>query len=219
MSFQEPKNALVERRELLLLAAVVGIPLLLRLLVAITPTCISSDGVSYVDIAKQIARGGDWFHPIFPPGYSLLIAAVHTLLGGSFEQIGRYISSAAGALVIIPAWFVWRSAYGAVAAGFSCLLFTMSPLSVELGGACLHRSRQFTWPIRRPVCLVAGKARPTLIMGIWHWFVLGCGQLDETRSSGMELAGVFDVSVAALLSFRCPPICGNWVDYICPIFF
>ncbi len=134
MSFQEPKNALVERRELLLLAAVVGIPLLLRLLVAITPTCISSDGVSYVDIAKQIARGGDWFHPIFPPGYSLLIAAVHTLLGGSFEQIGRYISSAAGALVIIPAWFVWRSAYGAVAAGFSCLLFTMSPLSVELGG-------------------------------------------------------------------------------------
>ena len=59
---------------------------------------------------------------------------MHTLLGGSFEQIGRYISSVAGALVIIPAWFVWRSAYGAVAAGFSCLLFTMSPLSVELGG-------------------------------------------------------------------------------------
>ena len=49
MSIQEPKNALVERRELLLLAAVVG---MLRLLVGSTPTCISSDGVSYVDIAK-----------------------------------------------------------------------------------------------------------------------------------------------------------------------
>ena len=109
---------------------------------------------------------------------------------------------------------LWRRGGGVFLPAF----YHVAPVG-GVGGACLHRSRQFTWPIRRPVCLVAGKARLTLIMGIWHWFVLGCGQLDETRSSGLELAGVFDVSVAALLSFRCPPICGNWVDYICPIFF
>ena len=134
MSIQDPKNALLEWRELLLLAAVAGMALLLRLLVANTPTCISGDGVSYVNIAKQITLGGDWFHPIFPPGYSLLIAAAHIFFGASFELAGRYIAAVSGALVIIPAWFIWRSAYGAVAAGFSCLLLAMWPLSVELGG-------------------------------------------------------------------------------------
>ena len=107
---------------------------MLRLLVASTPACISGDGVSYVNIAKQIALGGDGFHPIFSPGYSLLIAVVHILFGGLFEQIGRYISAVAGALAIIPAWFIWRSAYGAVVAGFSFLLLAIWPLSVELGG-------------------------------------------------------------------------------------
>ena len=100
MGIQEPKNALVKGRELQALAAVSGLALLLRLLVASTPACISGDGVSYVNIAKQIALGGDGFHPIFLPGYSLLIAVVHILFGGSFEQIGRYISAVAGALAI-----------------------------------------------------------------------------------------------------------------------
>jgi hypothetical protein len=122
------------RRECAALLAVVALGLLLRLAVALTPACIATDGVRYVELAGQIAAGGTWFHPVFPPGYSLLIALVSRVFGTPLEESACYLSAFSGALAAVPAWFIWRSIYGPLAAGFSCLLLAIWPLSVEFGG-------------------------------------------------------------------------------------
>ena len=118
---------------MLALAAVSGLGLALRLAVALKPSCISTDGVVYVRLAEQISIGGSWFHPIFPPGYSLLIACAQAVLGASFEESARYLSVISGVLAIIPAWFIWRSSCGTAAAGFSCMLLAMWPRAIEYG--------------------------------------------------------------------------------------
>ena len=148
------------RREILVLAAVVAVGLVLRLLVARTPLCISTDGVSYVLLAEQIAAGGSWFHPVFSPGYSLLIAAVYGVFGLPFEPGARYLAALSGALAIIPAWLMWRSIFGAVATGISCLLLAVWPLSVEFGGGVYNE----------------GPSLLGLLVGLGVWLSLGRGK-------------------------------------------
>ena len=124
-------------RDLLPLAAALAVALAVRLLIASEPMCITGDGVSYIRLARQIAGGGSWYHPIFPPGFSLLIALFNQLAGGSLEAIARNISAVAGSLVLIPAWLLWRQKLGPVAAGFGCGLAAIWPYATHLSGQVL----------------------------------------------------------------------------------
>ena len=119
------------------MAVALAVALVVRLLIAVEPMCITGDGVTYVQLARQIAAGGAWFHSIFPPGFSLVIAGLHWLLGGSFENLARYISAVAGTLVLIPAWLLWREKLGIGAAGFACTLMAVWPISAQLSGQVL----------------------------------------------------------------------------------
>ncbi|MBI2504963.1 MAG: glycosyltransferase family 39 protein [Candidatus Latescibacteria bacterium] len=129
-----------KQRGFLVLAVAVAIGLALRLAVVQVPRCINTDGVYFVQLTEQIAAGGSWFHPTvaITPGYSALIVAIHAVLGGSFEQIACYLSVFSGALAIISAWFVWRRFFGEEAAGFSCLLLAVGPLSVQYGSGVFY---------------------------------------------------------------------------------
>lgn len=149
------------RQEIRVLAAAMALGLLLRLWVAQVPLCISADGVFFVQLAEQIAAGGSWFHPsvAITPGYSALIAAARGVCGGSFEQVARYLSAFSSALTVLPAWLVWRSCFGGAAAGFSCLLLAIWPMSVQYGSGVYYE----------PLCLLC------LFAGLHLWVRLERG--------------------------------------------
>jgi len=53
--------------------AVVLVALALRLMTAMAPLTINTNAVNYVQHALAIAAGGTWFHPVYSPGYSILV--------------------------------------------------------------------------------------------------------------------------------------------------
>jgi len=123
----------MSRRETAALVLVLGLALALRLSLMRAPACISGDGVQYVYLAASIAAGEGWYHPVFSPGYSLLIAALHASTGTPLEQSGRLVAAFSSVLACVPAWLLWRASLGPVAAGLGCLVLAVWPFSVWLG--------------------------------------------------------------------------------------
>jgi hypothetical protein len=129
-------------REKGILALALILALVLRWWLAGSPRCITTDGVFFLELARQMSEGGGWFHPsvAITPGYSRLLATLHGLFGGSLEQLARYLSAACGALALAPAWLGWRLVLGEEAAGLACLLAAAWPMSVELGSGVYYET-------------------------------------------------------------------------------
>ncbi len=130
----------MKRVDFALLAFALALAMGLRLWVASTPMCISTDGVFFVQLAEQIAAGGLYFHPqvAITPGYSALLAFLQGLFGYPIEQIARYVSVACATLMLIPAWLGWRLLFGPTAAGCAAVLTACWPMSVELGSGVYY---------------------------------------------------------------------------------
>lgn len=127
-------------REALGIGALGLLALGLRLAAAAAPRCIETDGVAYLELAEQIAGGGGLLHPVFPPGYSLAIAALHRLGPLGPEAAALAISAVCGALALPAAWWLWRHTLGTPAAWAGAALLAIWPLAVDLGGRVLTDS-------------------------------------------------------------------------------
>ncbi len=149
----------MQRREILGVLGLMGLALGLRVWVALAPRCIATDGVAYVRLAYQIAAGGGWHDPMFPPGYPLLVAATRMLTGGSSEASALALSAVCGALVLLPAYAFWRRALDPAAALAACALLALWPLSVDLGASVLCEAASLLG----------------IFVGLWAWQQGGAG--------------------------------------------
>ncbi len=90
--------------------------------------CISSDGVRYIEAARDFYAGDGFagLESLYPPGYSLMIAAVFPLVG-DWELTGQLLSLAFGVALLVPLYFLLRHAFNDRVAGVACLLASLSP--------------------------------------------------------------------------------------------
>jgi 4-amino-4-deoxy-L-arabinose transferase-like glycosyltransferase len=90
--------------------------------------CISSDGVRYIDAARDFFAGNisAGLSSVHPPAYPLFIAALYPLVG-DWELSGQIGSLLAGALLLFPLYVLCQRIYGENVAVVACLLAAISP--------------------------------------------------------------------------------------------
>lgn len=90
--------------------------------------CISSDGVRYIEAAKDFFAGNlsAGLGSLYPPGYSLMIAAVFPLVG-DWELTGQLLSFALGVGLLVPLYLLLRDVFDDRVAGVACILASLSP--------------------------------------------------------------------------------------------
>ena len=90
--------------------------------------CISSDGVHYIDAAKDFFTGNvaSGLSSVYPPGYPILIAALYPIIG-DWELSGQIWSILFGVLLLLPLYVLFRQLYGEKAALVACFLVAVSP--------------------------------------------------------------------------------------------
>jgi 4-amino-4-deoxy-L-arabinose transferase-like glycosyltransferase len=90
--------------------------------------CMSSDGVIYIDAAKNFFAGNisAGFGSIYPPGYPLLIAGVFGFVR-DWELAGQLVSVAFGVGLLVPLFLLLRDMFDERVAGVACLLASLSP--------------------------------------------------------------------------------------------
>jgi 4-amino-4-deoxy-L-arabinose transferase-like glycosyltransferase len=153
--------AAAERRELLLLTAVV---LVVRLVAFFLTQNVYGDAISRVELGEQWAAHPHWIWAFgdgawqFGPLH-LYLLGVASMLWSSREHAGRVVSLVAGVATTVPLWFLCRKLYDARAARFSCLVLAFwgmhiqfsttaasEALSLLLLTACLAFFAHEWWP-------------------------------------------------------------------------
>jgi hypothetical protein len=113
-------------------AACVLVAFALRLLLV---TCVegvvSPDGVVYAGLARQLAAGHlrAGLSTYFPPLYPALVA-LSSLVFRDAEFAGRFVSVAAGALTVLPAYVIAREWYGVRVAQLAAVVVALHPVLV-----------------------------------------------------------------------------------------
>ena len=90
---------------------------------------IEADGYYYVTSALRLRAGEGVFHPLFHPLYPILIAWANSVVADP-ERAARLVSAVAGALTILPAWFLAGRLFGPRVAAGTALLVAVHPLLV-----------------------------------------------------------------------------------------
>lgn len=139
----EPERS-TERRHLTLplsdfrrLAAILGVALVVRAVVAVRTAAIFNDGPRFLRIAQDLHRG-DWekglsdaYHPL----YSLLIQLTHVCFSffsiPSWEAAAVACSVLAGALAVVPLYAFVRRAFDPTAAWIAALALAVHPYAVR----------------------------------------------------------------------------------------
>ena len=90
--------------------------------------CISSDGVHYINAAKDFFAGRIFagLSSVYPPGYPLLIASLYPLTH-DWELSGQVWSLLCGVLLLVPLYILCRDIYGERVALVGCFLAAVSP--------------------------------------------------------------------------------------------
>lgn len=90
--------------------------------------CISSDGVHYIEAAKDFYAGKFWdgLASYYSPGYPVLLALVYPL-SGNWELSGQLLSIFCGVAILYPLYLLFRDAYGEWVAVFGCFFLALSP--------------------------------------------------------------------------------------------
>jgi 4-amino-4-deoxy-L-arabinose transferase-like glycosyltransferase len=115
---------------------------LLRLcLVLCFEQVISPDGVEYVALGRSLAAGNfrEGLSTYWPPLYPLLVG-LSSLLFRDAEFAGRFVSVAAGGLLVVPSYRLIRVWYGARAALVGACLVSLHPLLIYYSSALLAES-------------------------------------------------------------------------------
>jgi hypothetical protein len=129
---------------------------------ALLPRCINTDGVFFIQLARQVATGGSFFHPqvAITPGYSALLAVVQAITGGGYEAVARYLAAGASVVVLLPLWAIWRGALGRPAADMAVCLAAVWPVAIEYGSGVYYEA---------PAMIL-------ILGGWWAWLRLWSGQ-------------------------------------------
>lgn len=90
--------------------------------------CINSDGVRYVNAARDFFDGrfADGLSSVYPPAYPLLIASLYPLIG-DWELSGQIWSLLSGVLLLIPLFVLLKKIYGENVAMVACFLAAVAP--------------------------------------------------------------------------------------------
>lgn len=130
--------------KLIILAGIVVLAFLFRFLIAGTDV-VYPDSCLYLSYAKSIASGKFTFNflegreVILPMMYPLLTALFSFLVNG-VELSGILVSSIAGALLIVPVFYITRTVFNEKAAWVSVVLVFISPVLIHWSGAMLTES-------------------------------------------------------------------------------
>ncbi|MDT7604094.1 MAG: hypothetical protein QOF61_2091, partial [Acidobacteriota bacterium] len=111
------------------------------LLVACVESVLSPDGVVYAGLARQLAAGNlrAGLSSYYPPLYPLLIA-LSSLVFRDVEFAGRFVSVAAGALLIVPVYLLAREWYGHRVARLAAIVIALHPLLIYYSSVLLTES-------------------------------------------------------------------------------
>ena len=90
--------------------------------------CINSDGLHYIDTAKDYWAGdfGAGLASVYPPGYPLIIAWFYSLIG-DWELAGQIPSIICGIALVWPLFLLFRDAFGEAVGLIGCFLLALSP--------------------------------------------------------------------------------------------
>jgi hypothetical protein len=124
-----------------MLAGITFAGFLLRLLCLRLDHVLTPDGTFYVVAARYLTAGNlrFGFSPFSSPLYPVLISAV-ALLCRDFELAGRLVSVVAGALLLLPVYFLIRRAYGRRIATCAAVLTAVHPLLIYYSTEVLTES-------------------------------------------------------------------------------
>jgi len=106
----------------------VGLAAAIRLYLLWQYYCISSDGIHYIEAARNFyfgdIKGG--LGSVYPPAYPSLIALVYPMIG-DWELSGQVISILCGVLLLFPLYALCQELYGERVALLACFLAAISP--------------------------------------------------------------------------------------------
>lgn len=90
--------------------------------------CISSDGVVYINAARNFYAGDveSGLASVYPPGYPVLIAAVYSFIG-DWELAGQFLSIFFGVGLLFPLFWIFRDVFNEKIALIACYLAAVSP--------------------------------------------------------------------------------------------
>ena len=90
--------------------------------------CISSDGVDYIEAAREFFAGNisAGLGSVYPPGYPIMIAAAFAAIR-DWELTGQMLSLVFGVGLLVPLYLLLRDVFDERVAGIACLLAALSP--------------------------------------------------------------------------------------------
>jgi len=89
--------------------------------------CISSDGLGYINAAKDFYAGNikGGLSSVYPPAYPVLIAALFPSIG-DWELAGQILSILCSVLLIFPLYLLFRDAFDQRVALVACFLASVN---------------------------------------------------------------------------------------------
>lgn len=139
----EMQNRMTNTR-IAIFAGLVILSFLFRFLIA-SSEVVYPDSCLYLSFVKAILKGKFSFdflegrEVILPPLFPVF-SAVFAFLGVSVELSGILVSAIAGALLIVPVFYIGKTVYNEEAAWVSAILVFISPVLIHWSGAILTES-------------------------------------------------------------------------------
>lgn len=133
-----------KNRRMVALGVLIFVSFIVRLSTAYTEVAYP-DSCLYLSFAKSILKGKFSFdfnkgkETILPPLYSIF-NAIFTYIIGNIELSAILVSVIAGALLIIPVFYLTKAVYNDKAAWVSSILVILSPILIHWSGAMLTES-------------------------------------------------------------------------------
>ena len=119
----------VEHKRTHIFWCAIGLCAVIRIYLLWQNCCISSDGVHYIDAARDFLAGNvlAGLSSVYPPGYPLLIAVTYPLTG-NWELAGQIPSVFLGVLLLVPLYRLFSDVFNGEIASIACFLAALSPL-------------------------------------------------------------------------------------------
>jgi len=190
------------QKDALWMALLLAAALVARILFARTNPVIEVDGVIYATLARNMMEGKGYLglfgstDLIFPPLFPYLIAGV-MLIADNAESAARWVSTAAGTLLVLPVFWLARRIYGRWEAWVASILAAFYPLMLAASTAAFSEMI-FTFFIFSAVAAAwfggeDGRAKLWVASG----FLFGLGHLVKPQA--IHLMAVVIVMALVLL--------------------
>jgi 4-amino-4-deoxy-L-arabinose transferase-like glycosyltransferase len=195
--FNESKHSKEQRYTGMLLGAIVGLSLVLRLVWAVWYTgAIEPEGAEYARIAENLRNGIGYVgiaspgpQVIFPPLYPIFIATV-SFMTGDYEWASRLISIISGAVLPLPLLGIASRLYNRRTGLVASLLAALHPFLINLSATCYSESLYFTLLFAGIYLVLRGLDKRSL--GLWFLVGILFGLSYLTRP---EALGTFAMAV------------------------